>query len=237
MKKAQKKRTRRLLRLIPTATNYQYKIVSEEEQKVLGSLPVGHPDRLKLFNSYIPFALKKAVEAFKSNYSRKDILLDDLVQESLLGLLRASQLYRFSKGKFITYAWGWTESFIRRFIRRTVAKAAYSIEFEDESSEGYDTDPFDRYLDSDKDTAEIVIQKIFKEDLNHLLASKKNTFKLRTHEAICRYFGFEGYESSPLEECGKQMGMTKERARQLIIIGCQHMLNDPDFSKVIRYQL
>lgn len=236
MKKKSRKLPKQILKLIPSA-DYQTQFLTEEEQKIIGSLPIRDPDRIKLFNSYLPFAVSRAVAAFKSNYSRKDILLDDLVQESLLGLLRASQIYRSSKGKFITYAWAWTESFIRRFIRRTVAKAAYSIEFEDESSEGYDTDPFDRYLGSDKDTAEIAIQKIFKEDLNHLLASKKNTFKLRTHEAICRYFGFEGYESSPLEECGKQMGMTKERARQLIIIGCRHMLNDPDFSKVIRYQL
>lgn len=227
----------RLLNLIPTH-HYIYEYLTEEEQHSLGNLPPKHPDRIQLFNTNIPFAIARAISYYKRSYSNiKDIQLDDLIQESLLGLLRASQLYKTGRAKFVTYAWTWTDGLMRKHIRKALNRLTYSIEYEFESSEGYDTDPFDRHIEPAKDTADLVLENIFKQELHHLLQTKKHTFRPRVYEAISRYFGFNGYDPNPYDHCGKEMNITKEGTRLLVHKGCRQILNDPHFSRAIKDQL
>ena len=45
----------------------------------------------------------------------------------------------------------------------------------------------------------------------------------RQREIICRRFGLEGYERQTLEEVGQAAGLTRERVRQIQLLGLKEL--------------
>jgi RNA polymerase sigma factor (sigma-70 family) len=57
-------------------------------------------------------------------YRGAAIDLDDLVQEGMLGLIRASRDFDPAKGTFATHAVPWVRAFVRRAVRRAAGQSA-----------------------------------------------------------------------------------------------------------------
>jgi RNA polymerase nonessential primary-like sigma factor len=52
-------------------------------------------------------------------------------------------------------------------------------------------------------------------DINDSIASWLDELSEKQQEVVCRRFGLRGYESSTLEEVGREIGLTRERVRQI----------------------
>ena len=67
---------------------------------------------LDLVKAYIRLPISQA-----HKYTHSGAELDDLIQESIFGLLRAASLFDASKGfRFVTYAQNWTEQVMARYV-------------------------------------------------------------------------------------------------------------------------
>ena len=172
-----------------------------------------------LVQSNIRFAIQVA-----RGYQGMGLQLEDLIGFANIGLFEAARRFDASKGvKFITFAVWYIRAELQKALNdlsRTVripshrvATEAYSVKSistpvgDDENKETY----ADRYLvaDSTKSTRETA-------DLQFDLQRALNQLKPKQREALCRNYGI-GYEYEQcMDQIGEEMGITNERARQLV---------------------
>lgn len=67
------------------------------------------------------------------------------------------------------------------------------------------------------------IDALVQEDITHSLSLCLHELEQRQREIICRRFGLEGYERQTLEEVGQAAGLTRERVRQLQLLGLKEL--------------
>ena len=148
--------------------------------------------------------------------------LRDLVQEGNIGLMKATENFDPSKGKFGTYAFWWVKAYILRAIRqnwlvhvpsRQQKKNRHNqqdgpfcwvVELEESAtvpSEG-DPDPF-----------EAACRNETKQGVQRMLSE----LTPRERQVVCLRFGIgDGGEDHTLEEVGRSVGLTPEGVRQVL---------------------
>ena len=167
--------------------------------------------RNKLVESNLKFAANIA-----RNYKGLGLSYSDLIQEANAGLFRAADKFEPERGnKFISYAVNWVRESILTALKKRNSLPSEELPteqlemelFEDlDADTDYTTD--DTFIDEDSDREK---EKDINTIMNFLLQSLTN----RERYIVCKYNGINEKKSKTLEEIGNELGLTKERVRQI----------------------
>jgi len=129
----------------------------------------------------------------------------ELLSDGNMSLLRAVEKFDYSRGnKFSTYAsWAIMKNFARSIPQERYHKERY-VTGRDEL--------FERALDNRTDERELVSSA---EQAAHRVNRLLENLSPRDREIVRLRAGLDGSEPKTLEEIGQQLGITKERVRQL----------------------
>jgi len=67
------------------------------------------------------------------------------------------------------------------------------------------------------------VDTLVREDLSNSLTQCLENLDERQRQVICRRFGLEGFERQTLEEVGEAVGLTRERVRQIQLLGLKEL--------------
>lgn len=165
------------------------------------------------------------VVSVAKKYAHQGVSLADLINEGNVGLMRAAEKFDGTRGvKFISYGVWW----IRQAMGQALAEHSHPVRvpvgrasamrdiryvsLDAPLSEGDDANLLD-YLPDDDGRApdEDVVDGSLAASVEQAMAC------LRPREAnvLRLYFGFDGQEPMTLEAIGEDMGITRERVRQI----------------------
>ena len=171
--------------------------------------------RNKIIESNLKFVTNVA-----RNYKGLGLSYSDLIQEGNAGLFKAIEKFEPERGyKFISYAVNWIrQSILEALNKKNSLKSVElpneinDINYENEvylEETNYCDEISDVFLDCSND--EKIREKDITTAINLLLSKLSN----REQYIVCKYNGIGFKEPFTLEEIGKELGLTKERVRQI----------------------
>lgn len=197
----------------------RYKPISREKEKEL--LIKAKNGDLKAQNEILTSNLR-FVFNIASRYKGNGAAISDLISEGNLGLVKAIQKFDTSKDvKFISYAIWWIRNAMQEFIKKR--QASLNIEKEEEvlnkplfskgipDSEDEWIERRDVVLSDEEDEEKRELHKNQRKVIDTLMSKLCGREKV----IIEKYYGIYGNKSKNLEELGKELGITKERVRQI----------------------
>lgn len=197
----------------------RYKPISREKEKEL--LIKAKDGDLKAQNEILTSNLR-FVFNIASRYKGNGAAISDLISEGNLGLVKAIQKFDTSKDvKFISYAVWWIRNAMQEFIKKR--QASLNIEKEEEilnkplfskgipDSEDEWIERRDVVLSDEEDEEKRELHKNQRKVIDTLMSKLCG----REKAIIEKYYGIYGNKSKNLEELGKELGITKERVRQI----------------------
>lgn len=171
-------------------------------------------------------ALNKLIEAnlrfvivIARQYQGKGLSMEDLVSEGNMGLMKAASKYNATRGlRFVNYA----VVFIRRQIEKALDKE--SAEQRVESMRDGQTRSVDAPLGSKANVSLLSVlvnvdspmadQRVYDANLAEAIEQALTELNERERAVINAYFGI-GEERMTMAEIGEQMGLKRERVRQI----------------------
>ena len=171
-------------------------------------------------------ALNKLIEAnlrfvivIARQYQGKGLSMEDLVSEGNMGLMKAASKYDATRGlRFVNYA----VVFIRRQIEKALDKE--SAEQRVESMRDGQTRSVDAPLGSKANVSLLSVlvnvdspmadQRVYDANLAEAIEQALTELNERERAVINAYFGI-GEERMTMAEIGEQMGLKRERVRQI----------------------
>lgn len=178
--------------------------LTREEERELAEL-IKKGDNTAL-NKLVTSNLKYVVRVAK-RYVWANIPIYDLISEGNLGLITAAKNFNPSFGtKFITYADRWIRQAISEYVKN------YNLETELSGVEDY---VFENELDSDQIDDEFEDRVLNIQSREDAINELMTCLNKRENEVLTAYFGLNNREQKTLDEIGKSMGLTQERARQI----------------------
>ena len=199
----------------------RYPLLNREQEVELGRR-IRSGDREAL--DALVCANLRFVVSMAKKYQARGVALADLIDEGNIGLMRAARKFDERKGiKFISYAVWWIRQAIlqeraeqSRVVRvplyraRAVSQAQLSLDAPVASS---DDGQLLEYLPDD--IMPRPDEQALKNSLAESLESAMALLRPREVHIIRLYFGLGGEEPLTLEEIGAQLGITRERVRQI----------------------
>lgn len=180
--------------------------------------------RRLLINHNVAFVLSMA-----RRYADKGVRLDDIIQEGMIGLLKAVEHFDPEKGnRFSTYAAWWIRAFVQKLMReqRAVVKAIVSQpgaeqfplprDFSLDTPMGDDDES--THADRLEDTNDPGAEQSFSDlEFDEAVSQRLNLLKKRIGYVGWRIVEERLMADPPrtLEEIGKDVGLSRERVRQV----------------------
>ena len=196
----------------------KYKPISrEKERKLLLKAKNGDLDaQNEILTSNLRFVFNIA-----SRYKGQGAAISDLISEGNLGLVKAIQKFNPERDvKFISYAVWWVRNSMQEFIKKR--QACLNFEKDEDtlnipltSNKIPDTEDEwverkDAVLSDEEDEAKRELHKNQRKIVNELLGILEG----REKYIVEQYYGI-GCKEKNLEEIGRELGITKERVRQI----------------------
>jgi RNA polymerase primary sigma factor len=156
-------------------------------------------------NNLIVRANVRLVGSFVKKLIRPGQDFFEMLSDGYLSLIRASQSFDFSLGaKFSTYAsWAIVNNFVRSGPRERARRGRFLTGQERVIDAASDQRPDGHHCEARQ------------ERLQEAVAALLGRLDDRERMIISRRFGFDGAEEKTLREVGEELGVTKERVRQL----------------------
>ena len=196
----------------------KYKPISrEKERKLLFKAKNGDLDaQNEILTSNLRFVFNVA-----SRYKGQGAAISDLISEGNLGLVKAIQKFNPEKDvKFISYAVWWVRNSMQEFIKKrqvclNIEKDEDTLNIPLTSNKIPDTEDEwverkDAVLSDEEDEAKRELHKNQRKIVNELLGILEG----REKYIVEQYYGI-GCKEKNLEEIGRELGITKERVRQI----------------------
>lgn len=134
------------------------------------------------------------------------LIYEEALQAGRIGLWRAILNYDPARGTaFSTYAW----VAIRRHIRRAAARAAGDSRYQLVSGPHRSAEPWSRGLAEDLD------ESVEQASIHQALFSLLSQLPHRLRQVIVARYGLDGHPPRTLRQLGAQLGLSRERIRQL----------------------
>src|ERR671919_35820 len=172
---------------------------AEEEVELAQRIEQGDLDaKERMINSNL-----RLVVSLAKKYQGHELALLDLIQEGILGLIRAAEKFDWRRGyKFSTYATFW----IRQAIQRGLANQGRTIRIPVHI--GQRERKIAREERQPHEEVEIGLRdQTVRAALDQLPEQERRVIKLR--------YGINGDEPTPLREAGRQLGLSPERVRRI----------------------
>jgi RNA polymerase primary sigma factor len=195
--------------------------LTREQEKELGK--AAQAGNRQAINTLVESNLRFAIQVAKQ-YQGMGVPLEDLIAFANIGLFEAAERFNPEKGvKFITFAVWYIRAELQKALNdlsRVVRipshktateeqsiKSIHSPVGDDENKETY----ADRYL-----AAEGTVSARDKADLHYDLQRALSQLKPKQAEAVTRFYGIGREYPQCMDQIAEEMGVTNERARQLV---------------------
>jgi RNA polymerase primary sigma factor len=201
------------IKKLPTLTRQQ-------EQELAARIKSG--DRAAV-NALVEANIRFAVQVAKQ-YQGMGLQLEDLIGFANIGLFEAAERFDPTKGvKFITFAVWYIRAELQKALNdlsRVVRIPSHRVTTEEQSIKSIHTPVGD---DENKETyadrylaADSVKTARDTEDLRYDLNRALSQLKPKQQEAVCRFYGIGQEYPQCMDQIAEEMGVTGERARQLV---------------------
>ncbi len=158
----------------------------------------------------------KFVASVAKPYIGMGLSYSDLIAEGNIGLIKALDKFDYEKGyKTISYSVWWIrQTILEALNKRNIIKGdelAPSEKFDDENNTDTDGEEIvsEKYIDT------FNFDNLKRNDESSVVKDLMDSLNEREKKVISSYFGLDSKDEMTLEEIGNEMGLTKERIRQI----------------------
>ena len=163
----------------------------------------------------------KFVATIANSYRGRGLSYSDLIAEGNIGLIKAMDKFEATRGyKVISYSVWWIRQSIMEAIarRNSVGGEELPQEYEEQGSDDAET----IYFSKKEMPSAFVEEEDVKFDNKQTVSELLKVLDEREADIITRYFGLLE-EPAKLEDIGDEMGLSKERVRQIMEKGLKKM--------------
>jgi RNA polymerase primary sigma factor len=169
--------------------------------------------RDKLIKSNLKF-----VASVARSYQGLGLSYSDLIAEGNYGLMKAMDKFDYEKGfKTISYSVWWIKQSILEALKERAGIEGESLPEDYEKQNGTDSDDYEanNSIIEDEYVVNAFSDNFKTDEMKKVISMLINCLTEREQAVISDYFGLYSDECLTLEEIGKNMGLTKERVRQI----------------------